>query len=133
MLAVALREVREESGLTNVRPITEDIYSLEILSVDGHEKHGRCVPSHLHLNVTYLLEADPAAHIRPKLDENSRVGWFSARRGPWLPPGNHGTGSASTEKAQRKAGGLPIAFFAPEIHRAAQMCRPIFSRYAFQI
>ena len=34
LLAVALREVREESGLTDVRPITEDIYSLEILSVD---------------------------------------------------------------------------------------------------
>ena len=88
-LAVALREVREESGLTDVRPITEDIYSLEILSVDGHEKHGRYVSSHLHLNVTYLLEADPAAHIRPKLDENSRVGWFTpegavaASREPW--------------------------------------------------
>ena len=89
LLAVALREVREESGLTDVRPITEDIYSLEILSVDGHEKHGRYVSSHLHLNVTYLLEADPAAHIRPKLDENSRVGWFTpegamaASREPW--------------------------------------------------
>ena len=55
----------------------------------GHEKHGRYVSSHLHLNVTYLLEADPAAHIRPKLDENSRVGWFTpegamaASREPW--------------------------------------------------
>ena len=90
LLAVALREVREESGLTDVRPITEDIYSLEILSVDGHEKHGRYVSSHLHLNVTYLLEADPAAPIRPKLDENSRVGWFSpedavaASSEPWF-------------------------------------------------
>ena len=77
LLAVALREVREESGLTDIRPVSEQIYSLEILSVDGHEKHGRYVSSHLHLNVTYLLEADPAAPIRPKPDENSRVGWFS--------------------------------------------------------
>ena len=30
LLAVALREVREESGLTDVRPITEDIYSLAL-------------------------------------------------------------------------------------------------------
>ena len=77
LLAVALREVREESGLTEVRPVSEDLYSLEILTVDGHEKHGRYVSSHLHLNVTYLLEADPSAAIRPKPDENSRVGWFS--------------------------------------------------------
>lgn len=88
--AVALREVREESGLTAVRPVTEDIYSLEILPVSGHEKHGRYVPSHLHLNLTFLLEADPAAPVRCKMDENSRVGWFgledavTASSEPWL-------------------------------------------------
>ncbi|WP_295580327.1 NUDIX hydrolase [uncultured Oscillibacter sp.] len=76
LLAVALREVREESGLEAVRPVSRDIYSLEILTVDGHEKRGAYVSSHLHLNVTYLLEADPAAPIRCKPDENSRVGWF---------------------------------------------------------
>ena len=60
LLAVALREVQEESGLTpsDVRPVSPKIYSLEILTVDGHEKHGRYVSSHLHLNLTYLLEAD---------------------------------------------------------------------------
>ncbi len=90
LLAVALREVREESGLAEVRPVSEDLYSLEILTVDGHEKHGRYVSSHLHLNVTFLLEADPAAPIRPKPDENSRVGWFSpadavaASSEPWF-------------------------------------------------
>ena len=29
--------------------------------MDGHEKRGAHVSPHLHLNVTYLLEADPAA------------------------------------------------------------------------
>lgn len=77
LLGVALREVREESGLTDVRPLSDHIYSLEILTVDGHEKHGEYVSSHLHLNVTYLLEADPAAPVRCKPDENSRVGWFA--------------------------------------------------------
>ena len=38
--------------------------SLEILTVDGHEKRGVYVPSHLHLNVTYLLEADEAEVLR---------------------------------------------------------------------
>ena len=41
LLAVALREVREETGLQRLRPVTEDIYSLEVLTVDGHEKHGK--------------------------------------------------------------------------------------------
>lgn len=90
LLSVSLREVREESGLTGVRPVSPEIYSLEILTVDGHEKRGRYVPSHLHLNVTYLLEADPAAPIRRKPDENSQVGWFglaeaiAASTEPWF-------------------------------------------------
>ena len=89
LLAVALREVEEESGLT-ASPVTPEPYSLEILTVDGHEKKGRYVSSHLHLNVTYLLEADPAAPTRVKPDENSRVGWFSlteavaASTEPWF-------------------------------------------------
>lgn len=77
LLGVALREVREESGLTDVRPLSDRIYSLEILTVDGHEKRGEYVSSHLHLNVTYLLEADPAAPVRCCPGENSRVGWFA--------------------------------------------------------
>ena len=77
LLSVSLREVREESGLKEVRPVRSDIFSLEILSVDGHEKKGQYVPSHLHLNVTYLLEADPGQPIRCKEDENKAVAWFS--------------------------------------------------------
>ena len=77
LLNVAMREVREESGLSDVRPVTDALYSVEILTVDGHEKRGKYVSSHLHLNVTYLLEADPAAPVRCKPDENSRVGWFA--------------------------------------------------------
>lgn len=90
LLATALREVREESGLEAVRPVSRDIYSLEILTVDGHEKRGRYVSSHLHLNLTYLLEADPAAPLRCKPDENAQVAWFglegavSASSEPWF-------------------------------------------------
>ena len=71
-------------------PLFEDIFSLEILTVSGHEKQGRYVSSHLHLNVTYLLEADPTAPLRCKEDENSCLAWFSpegaiaASSEPWL-------------------------------------------------
>ena len=77
LLAVALREVREESGVKNVRPASEDIFSLEVLTVDGHMKRGKYVSSHLHLNVTYLLIADDTNVLTVKPDENSGVKWFT--------------------------------------------------------
>ena len=90
LLKTAMREVMEESGLTEVKPVSEEIYSVEILTVNGHEKHGSYVSSHLHLNVTYRLEADPALPVHNKPDENSRVAWFSLEEAvkrssePWI-------------------------------------------------
>lgn len=77
LLAVAVREVKEEAGITNVRPVSDEIFSLESLTVDGHVKKGRYVSSHLHLNVTYLLEADSEEAVSVKVDENSGVSWFT--------------------------------------------------------
>lgn len=77
LLLVALKEAREESGIKNVRPVSEKIYSLEVLTVDGHVKKGEYVSSHLHLNVTFLLEAEETELLVAKEDENSDVGWFS--------------------------------------------------------
>lgn len=76
LLQVALREVREESGIHDVRPVSEDIFSLEALCVDGHVKKGSYVSSHIHLNVTYLLEADPSQELHHKVDENKAAAWF---------------------------------------------------------
>ena len=76
LLSVALREAREESGVAHVRPVSEEIYSLEILPVTQHVKRGKFVCAHLHLNATYLLEADDQAPIRCKPDENSAVRWL---------------------------------------------------------
>lgn len=75
-LKVALKEVGEESGIEHVVPLSEDIFSLEILSVDSHIRKGQYVPTHLHLNVTYLLEADDSDRLVIKEDENSNVAWF---------------------------------------------------------
>ena len=77
LLAVALREVKEEAGISHVRPVSEEIFSLESLTVDGHVKKGKYVSSHLHLNVTYLLEADCEEAVSINADENSGVAWFS--------------------------------------------------------
>ena len=89
-LTAALREVREETGVASARLLSEDIFSLESLTVDGHEKHGAYVPSHLHLNVTYLLEADDRDPLTVCEEENSGVRWFTldgaleASSEPWF-------------------------------------------------
>ena len=78
LAAVAMRELTEETGVANAQPVDcgpGGIYSLEVLTVDGHVKRGAYVSSHPHLNVTYLAVADPREPIRMKPDENSGVRW----------------------------------------------------------
>ena len=90
LLSVALREVKEETGIRKVTPVSGEIFSLETLTVDGHEKRGKYVPSHLHLNLTYLLEADETEPLTICEDENKGVAWFSlddalkASTEPWF-------------------------------------------------
>jgi len=90
LLNAAIREVKEESGVVDVKPLFTDIFSLEVLTVDGHIKNGHYVSSHLHLNVTYLLEVDDKDPLFVKPDENSGVRWFSlsgaiaASTEPWF-------------------------------------------------
>jgi len=74
LLHVALKEAQEETGLTNVKPVSEEIYSIEILGVPAHVKKGKHVATHVHLNVTYLVEANENDLTRVKLDENSDIG-----------------------------------------------------------
>lgn len=80
LLEVAMREVREESGLKNLTPILREVYSLEVLTVEGHRKRGEYISSHLHLNITYLLEADDKESLSIKPDENSGVAWFGLEK-----------------------------------------------------
>lgn len=76
LLQVALKEAREESGVKHVRPLSEDLFSVEMLTIEGHFKRGKYVNSHLHLNATYLLEADETDELFVKEDENSGVKWI---------------------------------------------------------
>lgn len=90
LLYVAMKEAKEETGIKNVTPILENIYSLELINANGHEKRGKYVGSHVHLNVTYLLEADENEGIHIKEDENSGVKWVTinevldASSEPWI-------------------------------------------------
>lgn len=75
VLHVALKEAEEETGLKNIKVLNENIASLEILTVDGHVKRGKYVSSHVHLNCSFLLEADENENLHIKEDENSGVKW----------------------------------------------------------
>lgn len=87
---VALREVREETGVSSARLLSPDIFSIESLTVDGHEKNGAYVSSHLHLNVTYLVVADDTEPLTVCEAENRGVRWFgldealAASTEPWF-------------------------------------------------
>ena len=75
-IKVAIKEAQEETGIKHVKPIIDDICSIDILPVNAHIKRGKYVASHLHLSVAYLLEADENEKLVVKVDENSDVKWI---------------------------------------------------------
>ena len=76
LLNVALKEAREETGLKNLKVLSDGIFSLQILTVDSHMKRGKFVSSHLHLDCCFLLEADENESLKINEDENSGVKWI---------------------------------------------------------
>lgn len=88
--AVAQRELWEETGIKNSAFVCPDIFSLEILTVNGHIKKGVYIPSHLHFNVTYLAEADEKDGLIINEAENQAVKWWTFEdalrmpKEPWL-------------------------------------------------
>lgn len=77
LLEVAIRELKEETGIKNVKVLNNNIFSLEIICVNGHVKKEKYVSSHQHLNLTYLVEVDEKEILKVKEDENSGVKWMN--------------------------------------------------------
>ncbi|MDR0297060.1 MAG: NUDIX hydrolase [Streptococcaceae bacterium] len=77
LLAVARREVEEESGLTELKILSDAPISIEDLTVAGHVHRTRgYVSAHLHLNVTFLFEADDTALLRQNKAETGGIAWI---------------------------------------------------------
>ncbi len=77
LFQVVKREIEEETGVKNVRPLKgDDIYSIGIIYVANHIKRGKFVGDHLHMDVEYLFEADEDEALRIKEAENSGVKWI---------------------------------------------------------
>lgn len=77
LLHVAKKEAEEETGLNDLKLLSDVIYAIQILTVDPHVKRGKFVSSHLHLDCCFLFEADEEELIRVKEDENSGVKWIN--------------------------------------------------------
>ena len=77
MLYVAKKEIGEETSLKHFISLLNHPISIESLPVKGHVKRGKYVPAHIHLNVTYLFEADEHEQTKIKADENSNVAWLT--------------------------------------------------------
>lgn len=90
LCAVAMCELQEETGVKYAKLVSDEILSLETLTVDGHMKRGKYVPSHLHFNVTFLAEADEKEKLVVNADENQAVKWWSFEEAlqvsnePWM-------------------------------------------------
>ena len=56
ILAVACREAAEESGLTRIRPLSTEIFDLDVHPIPARPS----TPEHYHYDVRFIFEADPA-------------------------------------------------------------------------
>ncbi len=76
LLAVAVREVAEETGL-KTKVIDSNIFGIQALPIKGHVKHGKYVSAHVHFDVVYLLEADDKVPLVFRKDESKGVKWIN--------------------------------------------------------
>ena len=76
LLAVALREGREESGLTRLQPVTGNIFDL-----DRHWIPARKAESaHWHYDVRFMIEADDLEPLVLAANESKELAWVDLAR-----------------------------------------------------
>lgn len=79
LAAVALREAKEESGLSRLR-----LVSAEIFDVDRHWIPARKTePAHVHFDLRFLIEADPAEPLSVS-HESKDLSWVNLSQVPKL-------------------------------------------------
>lgn len=74
---VALREAHEETSLSSIHFLDDNIFSLEIFAVPPHIRREKFVSSHIHLNCSFLFKANETEAFKVKPDENSAIRWMT--------------------------------------------------------
>lgn len=72
LAAAALREAREESGLTRLRLVSEEIFDVDRHRIPAHGPE----PEHWHHDVRFLVEADPVEPLKIS-GESKELAWVS--------------------------------------------------------
>ena len=71
-LEVALREGQEESGLDTLRPISENIFDVDVHLIPERKNE----PAHYHYDVRFLLEADQLSPLTIS-GESNELSWVT--------------------------------------------------------
>ena len=72
IFAVARREAVEETGLQHLRPLSDEIFDLDIHLFPATS----ATPAHLHYDVRFLFKADPSTPLTLS-HESIDLGWFA--------------------------------------------------------
>jgi 8-oxo-dGTP pyrophosphatase MutT (NUDIX family) len=71
-LAVAMREVREETGLTTARPVDRAVFDIDVHRIPTKKQ----VPEHWHYDIRYLLVADDREVLQKAEREAIALKWI---------------------------------------------------------
>jgi 8-oxo-dGTP pyrophosphatase MutT (NUDIX family) len=74
ILSVAIKEAQEESGCREIRPISAEVFDLDIHSIPVIAN----IASHLHYDVRFLLQIGDDSMIKPN-KESKDLKWFSVK------------------------------------------------------
>jgi 8-oxo-dGTP pyrophosphatase MutT (NUDIX family) len=72
VLAVALKEAQEESGIMHIVPVSSDIFDIGVHDIPAHKD----VPAHVHYDVRFLLQVASDEQIIQS-GESTDLRWFS--------------------------------------------------------
>lgn len=72
LLAVAMREAAEESGLTRLRPVSAEVFDVDRHLIPARGKD----PEHYHYDLRFMIEADPAEPLVVS-NESKDLAWVN--------------------------------------------------------
>jgi 8-oxo-dGTP pyrophosphatase MutT (NUDIX family) len=70
VLAVALREAMEETGLDTIRPLSRSIFDVDVHSIPSRDGE----PAHFHYDIRFVFEAERTLPLR-KSAESKALSW----------------------------------------------------------
>lgn len=81
LLAVALREAREESGLTRLAVVSPTVFDVDRHLIPARKSE----PAHYHYDIRFMIEADPAEPLVVS-NESKDLAWVEVSRVTALNP-----------------------------------------------